>query len=217
MDRASLFGTDPGFGRFVTGPLLNWVGGLCAAALAVLALAPLRAIEAVPSLCPFRRFFGIDCYGCGMTRALCALLHGQVDAALHYNRGVMLVAPVLILLALVFVARFAAARARQPAGEFRLALSISWLIATVFTMSSAIAPYIFTEAQIARITPQCESKAKLGRPCFFCGMTTAFIDIAHGRLREAERANRGSLPLYAGFVCNGLLAAGFVLRAPRRC
>jgi len=36
-------------------------------------------------VCQFHRLTGLNCPGCGMTRALYALLHGDVVAALHDN------------------------------------------------------------------------------------------------------------------------------------
>jgi len=36
-------------------------------------------------LCPFRRFVGLPCPGCGSTRAVLALLQGDVAAALALN------------------------------------------------------------------------------------------------------------------------------------
>jgi hypothetical protein len=92
-------------------------------------------------------------------------------------------------------------------GDFRAALRIVWIAIGSVLFGVLLAPWIFTPAQIAAVTPRCEWKARYGKECFLCGMTTAFIDIAHGRLREAERSNRGSIPLYAAFVLNdGLLA-----------
>lgn len=35
--------------------------------------------------CPLRRVFGIPCAGCGMTRAVLALLHGDFNLAWHYH------------------------------------------------------------------------------------------------------------------------------------
>lgn len=40
--------------------------------------------------CPIRWAFGIPCAGCGMTRAVTALLHGDIAAALHFHPLVFL-------------------------------------------------------------------------------------------------------------------------------
>lgn len=46
------------------------------------------------SLCPLRAFTGYYCPGCGMTRALHQLLHGNAAAALAYNPLVVLTLPI---------------------------------------------------------------------------------------------------------------------------
>jgi len=55
------------------------------AALAVLYRYPPSATTFYPQ-CPFYALTGIHCPGCGSTRALAALLHGNVTQALRYNR-----------------------------------------------------------------------------------------------------------------------------------
>lgn len=52
------------------------------------------------TLCLFKNLFGIDCPGCGMTRALSALGHGDYLAALQFNGSVLLVGPLLLFLLL---------------------------------------------------------------------------------------------------------------------
>jgi hypothetical protein len=45
--------------------------------------------------CPIHHFFGILCPGCGTTRALAALLHGNVSEALRLNALTMLMLPIV--------------------------------------------------------------------------------------------------------------------------
>jgi hypothetical protein len=44
--------------------------------------------------CPIYALTGWQCPGCGMTRALAALLHGDVAAAIHLNPLITLVLPI---------------------------------------------------------------------------------------------------------------------------
>ena len=64
------------------------------APLALLAL-PTRWLEATPSLCVIRRVTGRPCPGCGMTRALSRLAHGDPRGAWRRNPRVVIVAPLL--------------------------------------------------------------------------------------------------------------------------
>jgi len=45
--------------------------------------------------CPFHYFFGILCPGCGATRALAALLRGNLQEAFHLNAFFILLLPFL--------------------------------------------------------------------------------------------------------------------------
>ena len=47
-------------------------------------------------LCPLRAFTGLYCPGCGMTRGLHQLLHGNVAAALAYNPLIVLIVPIVL-------------------------------------------------------------------------------------------------------------------------
>ena len=47
----------------------------------------------LPELCTSRRFFGIDCPGCGLTRCFIALMHGDLRSAWSFNpAGILLFA-----------------------------------------------------------------------------------------------------------------------------
>ena len=47
-------------------------------------------------LCPSRLFFGIECFGCGITRAIMHLHHFELEDALFYNLLSVVVYPGLI-------------------------------------------------------------------------------------------------------------------------
>jgi len=47
-------------------------------------------------ICQFHRLTGLNCPGCGMTRALYALLHGDIATALRDNALLVVTLPVLL-------------------------------------------------------------------------------------------------------------------------
>jgi hypothetical protein len=67
------------------------------AVLAALAVIPTQVVESLPVTCVWRTWLHLECPGCGMTRALSSALHGHLDAALAYNRGVVLVLPAALM------------------------------------------------------------------------------------------------------------------------
>ena len=48
-------------------------------------------------LCPVKRYLGLQCPGCGTLRAMHALLHGDLRAALNYNPLSVALLPVVLL------------------------------------------------------------------------------------------------------------------------
>lgn len=59
---------------------------------AVLLLWPPGRSSCYPS-CPIHQYLGIECPGCGATRALAALLHGQLREAMRLNALFVLLLP----------------------------------------------------------------------------------------------------------------------------
>lgn len=54
--------------------------------------------------CPFRAMTGLDCPGCGMSRAARALLRGHLDSALSYNVLLVVAVPFITYLYLRWAA-----------------------------------------------------------------------------------------------------------------
>ena len=48
-------------------------------------------------LCPSRAWFDIECFGCGMTRAIMHFHHWEFADAIYFNMGSVLVYPGLII------------------------------------------------------------------------------------------------------------------------
>lgn len=63
----------------------------------ILLILPNDYFDSGETLCPSKRFFDIECYGCGMTRAIMHLIHFDFDSALYYNQLSFIVAPVLAI------------------------------------------------------------------------------------------------------------------------
>jgi hypothetical protein len=96
--------------------------------------------------------------------------------------------------------------------DLRQALRIVWFTVSIALLATLAAPFVLGRERVARLVPVCEWKAKHGRECPFCGMTSSFLDISEGQLGSAKRANRGGIPLYLLFVSNELGALAFVRR-----
>ena len=71
-----------------------------AGVLVFLSIIPFEIIEGGPTICVFKNLLGIECPGCGMTRAFSCIMHGDLIAAVSYNRLVIIVFPVFCLVLL---------------------------------------------------------------------------------------------------------------------
>jgi Protein of unknown function (DUF2752) len=113
--------------------LANLLLAAAVLACAVLLLYP-PARGFYPS-CPIHTFLGIDCPGCGATRALAALLHGHVTEAIRLNALFVLLSPVALAGALKTYSRAVrpeAFRWPQPSAP---ALYATLAAAAIFTVA----------------------------------------------------------------------------------
>jgi hypothetical protein len=78
---------------------------LAAAILVGGALLPPAWASAGPPLCPFRLLTGLPCPGCGLTRSLVSLLHGDLSAAVLFHPLGPIAASILLALVIIEVRR----------------------------------------------------------------------------------------------------------------
>ena len=101
-------------GRRLRAPLLT--AGLTVGALGYLWFVNPNEPGHYP-LCPTKFLFGIDCPGCGATRALYSLIHGDIAGAADHNIVMLLAVPFAIVLWVRWVMR--AWRGVSPAVSVR--------------------------------------------------------------------------------------------------
>ncbi len=71
----------------------------------VLYMIPTKGVYSGESICIFTNIFGVECWGCGITRAIFSALYFRFAEAWEYNRLVIIVLPLLLLLWLKTVVR----------------------------------------------------------------------------------------------------------------
>lgn len=76
---------------------LAWVTFVGLSVMFLISMLWRPADEPTLIICPFRAVTGLLCPGCGMTRAFCALGHGELMRAIHFNA----LSPLLYLALLV--------------------------------------------------------------------------------------------------------------------
>ena len=64
----------------------------------VLYLIPTDGIFNGESLCLSKQLFGVECWGCGITRAIFSVLYGRFIDAWNYNHLVVAVVPLIVAL-----------------------------------------------------------------------------------------------------------------------
>ena len=71
---------------------------LLAAGALVVGCGVLRVVDPTggPTICPFKAWTGLDCPGCGATRAAHQLLNGHLVTALDLNAAFVLAVPLLV-------------------------------------------------------------------------------------------------------------------------
>jgi hypothetical protein len=73
----------------------------------VVALMPPGFMEGLPSLCLVRNLTGMECPGCGISRAVWAVCRGEPAKAWGFNRAIVVVFPLLAVAYFKYVKKLA--------------------------------------------------------------------------------------------------------------
>ena len=95
--------------------------------------------------------------------------------------------------------------------DLKAALRYVWLVVSVVTGCAIVAPFVCSPATLHSLFPACAARVKYHTGCPLCGMTTAFIDLAGGRWRDAQAANSGAIPLFLAWLVNLVVALAYWL------
>jgi len=63
---------------------------------ALLFCIPVEWLNKQHTICLFKNLFGIECWGCGITRSIISIIHLDFTAAFHYNKLIIIVFPLLV-------------------------------------------------------------------------------------------------------------------------
>jgi hypothetical protein len=122
----------PQSGRALLWPGSVVVGGCVASA--ILYRTNLTA-PGIPTICPLRAIFGLDCPGCGGTRMFYCLLHLNFSGAVHYNAVALAAMP---LFAWAFVAWIVGRWRGRPVRTFLNWRWTPWIIGIVMAAWTVI-------------------------------------------------------------------------------
>jgi len=60
----------------------------------VLFFIPMAWLEGAGTICLFKNIFGVECWGCGITRAIVSMAQLEPKKAIEYNWAVVIVFPI---------------------------------------------------------------------------------------------------------------------------
>jgi hypothetical protein len=84
--------------------------------------------------CPIFEYLHLECPGCGMTRALAALLHGSLTEALHFNALVVLLLPIAAAYAILYCCRLLQRKPLRWPQKSPIATYFACVVVVLFTI-----------------------------------------------------------------------------------
>lgn len=95
--------------------------------------------------------------------------------------------------------------------EFKNAIQIVWQISTVFSILILIVLFFVDENLILSKMPTCEFQ-KIGKECFLCGSTHAFIELKKLNFINAYALNKLSPFMFVLLIINSLFFVKYLIK-----
>ena len=93
--------------------------------------------------------------------------------------------------------------------QLKNAFKIVWQISAVLSISILLILLFIDDDKLLSISPTCEYK-KIGKECFLCGSTRAFIEIKHLNFKNALNLNPFSIFIFGLLILNSILFLNYL-------
>jgi len=89
------------------------------------------------------------------------------------------------------------------------AIRIVWQISAVLSISILLMLFLIDADKLLSISPTCEYQ-KIGKECFLCGSTRAFIEIKNLNFKNALHLNPFSIFIFGFLIINSILFINYI-------
>jgi len=93
--------------------------------------------------------------------------------------------------------------------DLKSAIRIVWKISAVLSVLILLLLFLIDDNRLLSISPTCEYQ-KIGKECFLCGSTRAFIEIKHLNFENAFNLNPFSIFIFGFLILNSILFLNFI-------
>lgn len=93
--------------------------------------------------------------------------------------------------------------------DLKSALRIVWKISAVLSILILLLLFFIDDDKLLSISPTCDYQ-KIGKECFLCGSTRAFIEIKHFNFDNAFNLNPFSIFIFGLLILNSILLLNFL-------
>jgi len=93
--------------------------------------------------------------------------------------------------------------------DLKTAFKIVWQVLAVLSILILLVLFFVDDNQLLSISPTCYYQ-KIGKECFLCGSTRAFIEIKHLNFKNAFNLNPLSIFIFGLLILNSILFLNYL-------